>query len=163
MEYLTYALPVGIGATAVMDIWGMVRQPLFGIPRMDLALVGRWVGRMRVGEFHHEAISDALPVPGERLIGWMVHYLIGIMFAALLLAIAGPEWVSHPKPGPAIAVGIGTTVAPLLIMQPAMGVRRVPSRARHRLTAQFHSLLTHTMYGFGLYLAGWLNRALFVS
>jgi hypothetical protein len=162
MEYLMYAVPVGIGATALMDVWGVVRQPLFGIPRMDLALVGRWVGRMMVGEFRHEAISNALPVPGERLIGWMVHYLIGIMFAALLLAIAGPEWVTHPKPGPAVAIGIGTTVAPLLIMQPAMGVGRGASNASRRRRAQLHSLVSHVLYGLGLYLAGWLNCALLV-
>ncbi len=159
MEHLIYAVPVGIGATVLMDVWGIVRQPIFGIRRMNLALVGRWFGRMMAGEFRHNAISDAPPVRGERLIGWAVHYFIGIAFAALMLAISGPAWVRYPTLGPAMAIGIGTSAAPLLIMQPAMGVGHPSSRTPHR-AAQLHSLLTHTIYGLGLYLAGWLNRAL---
>ena len=162
MEHLMYAVPVGIGATVLMDLWGIARQPLFGIPRMNLALVGRWFGRMMAGEFRHAAISDAPPVRGERLIGWAVHYLIGIAFAALMLAISGPAWVRHPTLGLAMAIGLGTSAAPLLIMQPAMGVGRGASNASRRRRAQLHSLVSHALYGLGLYLAGWLNRALLV-
>lgn len=149
MEYLGHALLVGTGATALMDIWGLVRQPLLGIPRLDYALLGRWFGHMAAGRFRHRAIAAAPRVPGEQLIGWTMHYLIGTAFAAVLLAGWGLEWLKRPTLAPALMVGIATVAAPLLIMQPAMGAGR---------SARLPSLLTHTIYGLGLYLAGWLDH-----
>lgn len=154
MEYLGHALLVGIGATALMDIWGLVRHPLLGLPRLDYALLGRWFGHMAAGQFRHRAIAAAPAVRGERLIGWTMHYLIGTAFAALLLGVWGLEWLHRPSLAPALMVGIGTVVAPLLVMQPAMGTSPAP-RAR---AARLQSLVTHLVYGLGLYLAGWFDH-----
>ena len=55
--------------------------------------------------------------------------------------------MQHPTLLPALIVGIGTVAAPYFVMQPAMGLR--PSAA-----ARLHSLITHAMFGLGLYLAG---------
>lgn len=120
-EYLTNAALVGIGATALMDLWGVVRQPLFGFPRLNNALVGRWFGHMAKGRFRHEEIAAAEPITGERLIGWTMHYLIGITFAALLLGWRGLAWLQQPTLGPALLIGIVTVAAPFLLMQPGMG------------------------------------------
>jgi hypothetical protein len=156
MEYLEHVLVTGIGATLVMDAWGALRGPLLGLPRLDYGLLGRWFGHMTAGRFRHEAIGAAAPVRGERLIGWATHYLIGITFAALLLGVWGVEWLDRPALGPALIIGIGTAAAPLLIMQPAMGASRGP-RAN---TARLQSLVTHSIYGLGLYLAGWADHLL---
>ncbi|MEI2720014.1 MAG: DUF2938 domain-containing protein [Gemmatimonadales bacterium] len=163
MELLIHALPIGVGATLLMDLWGAVRQPLFGFARLDYALLGRWVGGMAAGQFRHDAIARSAPVRRERLIGWTAHYLIGVSFAALLLAIWGAAWLHRPALGPALLVGIGTTAAPLLIMQPAMGAGVAASRTPRPNAARLQSLLTHAIYGLGLYLAGWLDHALLAS
>ena len=163
MELLIHALPIGVGATLLMDLWGAVRQPLFGFARLDYALLGRWVGGMASGQFRHDAIARSTPVRRERLIGWTAHYLIGVSFAALLLAIWGAAWLHRPALGPALLVGIGTTGAPLLIMQPAMGAGIAASRTPLPNAARLQSLLTHAIYGVGLYLAGWLDHALLAS
>ena len=42
------------------------------------------------------AFPPRRPYSGERLIGWTAHYLIGIAFAAVLLAIWGLEWARQP-------------------------------------------------------------------
>ena len=161
MHYLFHATIIGIGATALMDIWGAARQALFGFARLDYALLGRWFGHMTAGQFRHRAIATATPVRGERVIGWSMHYLIGIAFAALLLAVHGIEWLQQPTIGPALLVGIGTVAAPLLIMQPAMGAGIAASRTPHPNAARLQSLLTHTVYGAGLYLAAWADHLLF--
>ena len=44
---------VGVGATLVMDAWGLARKPLFGMPSPEYRLVGRWVGYMGRGRFRH--------------------------------------------------------------------------------------------------------------
>ena len=41
MDLLIHALPIGVGATLLMDLWGAVRRPLFGFARLDYALLGR--------------------------------------------------------------------------------------------------------------------------
>jgi len=148
----------GVGATLLMDGWGVMRKSLFGIPPADYGMVGRWVGHMTHGRFRHERIAAAAPIPGERVLGWTVHYLIGIVFAAGLVAIVGVEWLRHPTLAPALAFGIATVAAPLLIMQPGMGAGIAASRTPNPNSARLHSLITHTVFGFGLWAAGWVIR-----
>ena len=155
-----YAVLVGAGATVVADLWGIARQHVFGIAPPNYGLVGRWFGHMPRGQFVHEAIAKAAPVRGERLIGWTAHYLIGIAFAALLLWLWGVAWLQQPTLGPALIVGVATVAAPLLILQPGMGAGIAASRTPHPVAACFQSLLMHTAFGLGLYLAGWATKLL---
>src|SRR4051794_2823915 len=96
LDYLKCALLVGMGATAVMDLWVLARTRLLGVPAMSYGLVGRWLAWLPRGRFRHDPIAASPPVRGERLIGWTAHYLIGIAFAALLLALFGLEWARSP-------------------------------------------------------------------
>ena len=154
MNYLIAILFIGIGATAVMDLWGIIRKPLLGIAPPNYALVGRWIGHMRHGRFRHDSITASAPVRGEHMLGWAVHYLIGIAFAALLIGICGLEWVRQPTLGPALAVGIGTVAAPFLLMQPGMGAGIAASRTPRPGSARLQSIITHAVFGLGLYAAG---------
>ena len=65
MSYLVCALLIGTGATAVMDIWAAVRRWLFGIPRLDYGLVGRWLAYLPRGRFRHDPIAASPPVKGR--------------------------------------------------------------------------------------------------
>ena len=158
-EPILFAILVGVGATVAMDLWTVMRKRLRGIPPADYRLVGRWLGHMRHGRFWHESIAKAAPLPGERFIGWVAHYLTGIAFAAVLLAIWGIEWVHSPRLGPAMIVGIGSVIAPFLLMQPGMGLGVAASRAPNPSAARLRSLVTHAVFGLGLYVAGWAVRA----
>jgi len=160
MDYLVCTLITGIGATAVMDLWGIARKPLVGIPPPDYGLVGRWVAHMAHGRFRHDSIAAASPVRGESLIGWTAHYLIGVGFAAILIGIWGLAWVQHPTICPAMIVGIGTVAAPFLLMQPGMGAGIAASRTPRPGTARLQSLITHAIFGLGLYAAGWVSHFL---
>jgi hypothetical protein len=155
MDYLTYALVIGTGATVVMDLWSIARKRLLGVPPADYGLVGRWFAHMARGKFRHERIAAAPPVPGEPLIGWTAHYLVGIAFAAVLLAIWGLDWVRQPTLVPALTVGIGSVAAPFLLMQPGMGAGLAARRTPRPAAARLQSLVTHGFFGLGLYAAGW--------
>jgi hypothetical protein len=160
LDYLLCAVLIGAGATAVMDIWAVARKRLLGIPPLDYGLVGRWLAYLVRGRFRHESIAASPPVQGERLIGWTAHYLIGIAFAAVLLAIWGLDWARHPTIGPTLIVGIGSVAAPFLLMQPGMGAGVAASRAPRPTTARLHSLATHGIFGLGLYAASWATSLL---
>jgi hypothetical protein len=155
MDYLTSSLVIGTGATAVMDLWSIARKRLLGVPSADYGLVGRWFAHMARGKFRHERIAAAPPVPGEHLIGWTAHYLVGIAFAAMLLAIWGVDWARYPTLAPALIIGIGSVAAPFLLMQPGMGAGLAARRTPRPAAARLQSLLTHAFFGLGLYAAGW--------
>ena len=155
MDYLMCTLLTGTGATAVMDLSAIARKRLLGIAAPNYGLVGRWIGHMPRGRFRHASIAAAQPVRGERLIGWTAHYLTGIAFAAILLGTWGMAWIREPALGPALVVGIGTVAAPFLLMQPGMGAGIAASRTPRPNAARLQSLVTHAIFGFGLYVAGW--------
>jgi hypothetical protein len=156
MDTFVNAALIGTGATAVMDLWGILRQRVFGIPSMNYGLVGRWIGWMPRGRFRHERIAASPPVKGEKPIGWAAHYATGVAFAAALLALCGPEWGQRPTLAPALAFGIATVAAPFLLMQPGMGAGIAASRAPRPNAARLQSLVTHAVFGLGLFASAFL-------
>lgn len=143
---------IGIGATALLDLWSLLLKRL-NVPTLDFALLGRWVGHLAQGRWAHDAIAKAPPVRGELAIGWLAHYAIGVAFAALLVAIVGTQWLRVPTLLPAVLVGVATVAAPLFVMQPAMGAGIASSRTRTPALNCLKSMANHTVFGAGLYLA----------
>jgi hypothetical protein len=154
MDALVMAVPLGLGATALIDLWAIARRRLFGIALPNYGLVGRWIAHMPRGRFVHDSIAAAPSVRSERIVGWIAHYLIGIAFAALLVGFAGASWLAQPTPAPALLVGVGTVAAPFLLMQPGMGAGIAASRTPRPASARLQSVVTHALFGLGLYLAG---------
>jgi hypothetical protein len=160
LEIVARAAFMGIGATAVLDLWGALLKRLFGVPSSNWGMVGRWFGHFPRGRFVHHNIAEASPVRGEVIIGWGAHYAIGIIFAALLLAIWGLEWGRHPTLLPALIVGLLTLVAPFFIMQPAMGAGIAASKTPNPNAARLRSIVGHMVFGIGLYGSAWLSTLL---
>jgi hypothetical protein len=154
-EQLAHTVGIGVAATAWLDAWLLLLQRL-GVPTLDFALVGRWVGHWRRGVFLHGAIAKAAPVNHERALGWAFHYLTGIAFAGLLVGIAGVEWTIQPSFAPALVLGVTTVLAPWLVMQPAMGAGIASSRTPAPAMNRAKSLANHAVFGCGLYLAALL-------
>lgn len=143
---------LGIGATAVMDVWLLLLARL-GVPNTSFAMVGRWVGHFAQGRFSHALIAKAAPVPFELGLGWLTHYLIGVAYAALLVGAQGTAWLAQPTPLPAVAVGVVTVAAPWFVMQPAMGAGFLASKTPAPLKNCLRNLANHAVFGAGLYLA----------
>jgi energy-converting hydrogenase Eha subunit B len=156
-------LIVGLVATAVMDIWGVVRKPLLGLPVADYRLVGRWISYFARGKFRHESIAKAPATHGEVMIGWLAHYLLGLGFAAALLALVGTRWVQHPTLGGALTFGLATVLMPFLVMQPAMGQGVAASRAPRPAVARIQSVVTHIVFGLGLFAGGWAAHLFYTT
>jgi hypothetical protein len=162
MSFVACVLVMGIGATVVLDLWAIVRRQVFDTPKPNYGLVGRWFAHLARGRFRHESIAVSDAVRGELLIGWVAHYVTGVLFAALLPAAWGLAWVRQPTIGPALVVGIATVAAPLLVMQPGMGAGVAASRTPRPAAARVQSLITHTIFGLGLYAFGWVARSFLV-
>jgi hypothetical protein len=152
MEPIVRTILIGVGATLVMDAWAALLRR-FGIPSLDFALLGRWVGHLARGRLVHASIARAAPIERERALGWATHYAIGISFAGLLLAVSGLSWAHAPTPLPALVTGVVTVAAPLLVLQPALGAGIASRRTPRPIFNALKSLATHTVFGLGLYLA----------
>jgi len=151
-EFVFRAVFIGVGATIVMDLWALLLRQL-GIPSLNFAFLGRWIGHLPRGQWIHEGIAKAAPIKGELWMGWFAHYSIGVTFAILLLAVYGLEWARKPSLPPALIIGIMTVVGPLFILQPALGAGIASSKTPKPVFNSIKSLITHMVFGLGLYLA----------
>lgn len=142
---------LGVGATAVLDVWLLLLQRL-GIPTMNFPMLGRWIGHGLRGHWVHASMAKAAPVPAEGGLGWLTHYLVGVAFAGLLVGLMGQGWLQTPRFWPAVAFGVGTVVIPFFVMQPAMGAGIAASRTPAPLKNSLRSLTNHAVFGVGLYL-----------
>jgi hypothetical protein len=163
LEVLVRTILIGVGATLVLDLWSLVQKHAFSAPMPNYGLVGRWIGGFAHGRFVSDSIANAAPINGERIIGWSAHYVIGVGYAAIVLAIWGLDWARHPTIVPAMIVGVLSVAAPYFVMQPGMGMGVAASKTPNPNLARLRSLMAHTVFGLGLYLAGLVSAALFPS
>jgi hypothetical protein len=133
-----------------------VLKAVFGLPSRSWALVGRWVGHWPQGKFVHASIASAAPVRGELALGWAFHCFIGMLHGVLLVAILGVDWVRHPTWLPAVLIGLGLLVAPFFVMDPALGGGIAASKAANPAASRIRSVINHTIFGTGMYLAALL-------
>lgn len=152
--YFLSPIIIGIGATLTFDLWGLFLKHSFKIAPSNFCLVGRWILYMPDGIFRHSNISSAPQKSAECPIGWITHYMIGITFAVMFVAIAGNKWLQHPSLIPALLFGLITVSAPFIIMQPAFGLGVAASKTANPSQARVRSLMNHVVFGFGLYVFG---------
>jgi hypothetical protein len=113
------ALVVGIIATFATDLWQRLLQAIAVLPPANWRLVGRWVACFPRGNFVHRPITATPSVRGKVAIGWAFHYAVGIVYAALYLAIMRLGFGSGPTLISALAFAIAMPVAPWFVMQPS--------------------------------------------
>lgn len=158
MDSLSAMLWIGTGATLMMDLWMLIRKYWLGSPLPDYGLVGRWLGQMADGRFWHPNIRQAEPVRREVWLGWGFHYGAGLLLAWGLMAVAGPGWLQQPDLAIALLWGLVTLALPLLVMQPATGAGWAAAKTPNPTAARLQSLVTHLVFGFGLWLSAELYR-----
>ena len=157
---LSSAIVLGLGATLTFDLWGVFLKHTVKLAPSNLCLVGRWLCYMPEGTFTHAKIGSTPPKRAECTIGWIAHYLIGITFASVFVALVGNNWLQQPTLLPALVFGLVTVLAPFAIMQPAFGLGFAAAKTPNPTQARVRSLLNHTAFGVGLYLFAWLANGL---
>ncbi|GMV22411.1 MAG: hypothetical protein AMXMBFR57_23600 [Acidimicrobiia bacterium] len=159
VEFVARAILIGVGGTVTMDLWAAALRRV-GIASLNMALLGRWAAHLLRGRWRHTSIAAAAEVSHETTLGWAAHYTIGVTFAALLLWTQGLSWAQSPTLGPALLVGLVTVAAPLLILQPGMGGGIAFRNTPTPLFNTAKSVVTHTVFGVGMYLAAEVTAAL---
>ncbi len=157
-EFLWKSIVIGIGGTAAMDVWAIFLNRVFGIPRSNWALAGRWFCNVAQGRVFHDDIAAAAPWRHELAIGWIGHYAVGIVYAGILLIVAGPDWAKAPTFLPAWILGMVTIAAGWFLMQPGMGAGWAASKRPNAMQIRFLNVAAHTVFALGLYGAALLIR-----
>ncbi len=149
---LMSAIVIGLGATLTFDLWALFLQQAFKMTPSNICLVGRWLRYMPQGIFKHSNIVAAPRKSAECPLGWIAHYLIGITFTIVFVALVGNNWLQHPTLIPAVVFGVVTVLAPFSILQPSFGLGFAASKMSNPFEARLRSLMNHTAFGIGLYL-----------
>ncbi|QWW67467.1 DUF2938 domain-containing protein [Rhizobium sp. WYJ-E13] len=150
-DILWRSVAIGIGATALMDIWAILLAKLSVTPSPNWAPAGRWFWHLGKGKVFHDNIADAVPYANELALGWIGHYAVGILYGILLAIFVGPAWFAAPSFLPAWILGIVTVGAGWFLMQPGLGLGWAASKTPNPMKVRVLNLLAHTVFGFGLY------------
>ena len=142
---------VGAGATFCIDLWALLLKKAFGVRSLDYCMLGRWVLHMPNGTFAHESIGASQAKAHECKVGWAAHYSIGIAFAVMFVLLVRDGWMDRPTLLPALLFGLATVAVPFFTMQPAFGLGIAASRTKNPGAARVKSLMTHTVFGAGLF------------
>ena len=143
-----------------MDFCAILLNRVFGVPLPNMCLVGRWVRYMPERTFKHESIAKAAPKSSECIIGWIAHYVIGAIFAIVLVLLVSPAWLQRPTILPALIFGVVTVAVPFLVMHPSFGMGVAASKTPNPSQARLRSLMNHALFGLGLYVSALLLSAL---
>lgn len=155
MDVLIQGILIGVMATIGMDVWSLIVKHVLKLPTADWAHVGRWFGHMPRGVFVHRPISTSAEIPNELAIGWVAHYITGIVYGLAYLSIVLVLLSREPTFTSALVFGLVTLAAPWLLMQPCMGAGAFASRTPNPGVTRFVNLSMHVVFGVTLYL-GWL-------
>lgn len=149
---LLVAFLAGVFATAVLDIFGIILNKLFGLPTTEWRFVGRWFGHMKSGVIRHALIMHSPPVKNELAIGWTMHYVIGVVFSlAYFIAVIGVA-ETEPTLTSATIFGIITVGAPWFLMQPSLGYGYIASKHPKVNTLRVLNIMGHVTFGQSLFL-----------
>lgn len=157
---VTEIIVIGVVATLTADLWQRLLQAI-GFPPANWGLVGRWVAGFLHGSFIHRSIAASPKVPGEIAIGWAFHYVVGIAYAALYLAIMKLAFGSGPTLVSALVFATALLIAPWFVMQPALGFGFMAARTPKPAVVRAYNASVHAVFGLGLYLGAvaWLVGA----
>jgi hypothetical protein len=153
VSQIALAVAVGLGATFVMDAIAIVLKRAFNVPLPNMCLVGRWVRYMPEGVFMHDSIAKAPPKSAECIVGWIAHYVIGAIFAMVLVLLVSPAWLRQPTLLPPLIFGVVTVAIPFLVMHPSFGMGIAASKTPDPLQARLRSVVNHAIFGLGLYVS----------
>lgn len=142
---------IGIGATALMDLWAIVISRFPGQRLPNWAPVGRWFWHLGRGKVFHDNINDAEPYRHELALGWISHYAVGILYGFLLILFTGPQWLEEPTFLPAWILGLVTVGAGWFLLQPGLGMGWAASKRPDANKVRMLNIVSHTVFAFGLY------------
>lgn len=152
-QVLLFAAACGTIATLTMDILATLSKRFGFLDGVSYTLIGRWVGALFRGNFLHRCILNSKPVTGERGIGLLAHYAIGMGLGVFYFVLLSMLDLSPNQGLFAFAYGTATSLLPWFILFPACGFSLFGHNGPPGSRLFRTSLANHAFFGLGLALA----------
>ena len=91
----------------------------------------------------------------DSLLGWGLHYVIGVLLAVMAVSLAAHWNLSTLSLGFCLLFGMVMVVEPFCSMQPLLGLGFATGKTAQPWRNRGKSLFTHTLFGLSLY---WVAR-----
>ena len=145
-------LIVGIIATVTLDLWQQIFHLAFGVPTTNWGMIARWMGHMPEGQFTQRDIGKTSPVPYEGPLGWVIHYVVAVSLAVVYLLLMRFVFDAPPNFVSAMLYAVATVCITWFVIEPALGLGVMASKAPNRASVLTLDFTTHLSYGVGIYL-----------
>ena len=149
-------LIVGVAATLTLDVVQQLMRLVLKWPITNWGIIGRWAAYLPEGRFVHKTIGKTPPVKNEMLLGWIVHYGVGIGYGAIYLFLVYVVFGTGPGFVPAMVFGIVSVSVTWFMMEPILGARVMGAGTPDPTVTRIHDFCSHLGFGLGLYLGGLL-------
>lgn len=150
-------MSIGIGATVIVDIFTFIVS-LFTEKSHGIQFIGRWIAYLFKGRVYHNTIIETPPFQNEIIIGWVTQYIIGVLFAFVLILLYSKKWLFNPQFIPALIIGCGTLAFPIFVLQPVLGFGVAFSNITNSERLLIKIISIHIVYGTGLYLTAFILK-----
>ena len=142
----------GIIATLLFDIFQISLTFAYGVNKAKWDLAGRYFIGVSKGNYIQEDLANEPAEQNELLIGYVVHYLIGVIYG-LIYVIINSLFLSEPSLLLALVIGFFTVLGSWCLMMPyAYNLGFFGSKIDEQKQIIVQNLLFHFVFGVGLYL-----------
>jgi len=150
MDLVLMGIAAGVSGTLVMDILNFLLARIGILTQIDVRMIGRVsYGWMR-GRILYEHPSEVPQISGALSLGYITHYLIGVVLA--IMYFIGWDLLIGAPPSAiwAVVYGVSTTVAAYFFLLPSIGLGICGRRSPQGIKLPLSSLINHLFYGLGV-------------
>ncbi|WP_051076489.1 DUF2938 family protein [Octadecabacter arcticus] len=152
-------ITVSIFSVAVMDVWQRLYHRLGGLPPTNWAMVGRWLlATVNTHKIFGHQLQKITPYPRETMIGWVFHYLIGMMYVIAYIALWKNVGILTPTFLDGLIFGIVSVAVPWFFFMPTMGAGVLGSKTPRPVLACLSALGVHAVFGVAIALSLQLSQ-----
>ena len=142
----------GIIATLFFDLFHISLTFAYGVNKAKWNLAGRYFTGVSKGKYFQENIANEPAVKNELLIGYVVHYCIGIVYG-LIYVIINSLFLQQPSLFLALIIGFLTVLGAWCVMMPyAYNIGFFASKEEDQKQILVQNLLFHFIFGVGLFI-----------
>ena len=114
-------------------------------------MVGHWVFRLNSGTVFHDYITVELAFSYENFMGWVFHYLVGLIYGVIFVVVIGEQWLSEPTFMPVWLYAIATISAGWFLLSPRLGLGMALANTENPFKGRFMGPLSHSIFGLGMW------------
>ena len=141
---------IGIASCVIFDLWQRIFQRFTSIPPSNWTIVSRWfIGLISNGRLIANQLSEQPEAKHETLVGWIVHYGVGIFYAYVFAVLVQIQLIK-PTIIDGLLFGIASVVVPWLFFMPALGIGILANRAPNPRLECALALMMHSIFGLSL-------------